>query len=116
MGLRPFISGFGFGNFFGVGIHIEMALAWAVDTIGPMQAGVEPLGGIGGGHLVCKHVAHFVKKGFCIFFSIEIATFPAPIRPCTGEAVKDLLSRRFADVAGFLGEFFHGGFVRHGAP
>src|ERR1700720_3459484 len=41
--LRMLVGGLGLGQLAGLEIHIEVALAWAVDAIGPMQAGVEPL-------------------------------------------------------------------------
>ena len=43
VGLGMLVGGFGLGQLAREGVHIVMALAGAVDAIGPMQAGVEPL-------------------------------------------------------------------------
>ena len=44
-------------------IDIEVALARAVDAIGPVQAGVEPLRAVRSSHLHGKHVAVLVEEG-----------------------------------------------------
>ena len=43
MRLRMLVGRLGFHQLVGEGIDVEMALARAVDAIGPVQAGVEPL-------------------------------------------------------------------------
>ena len=84
------------GQFAALVIDVEMALARAVDAVGPVQAGVEPLRRVGGGHLHGQHEAHLVVEGAGVGLGLEIAALPAPIGPGAGQTVEDLLGRGFA--------------------
>ena len=72
-----------------------MALAGAVDAIGPVEAGVEPLRGVGRRDLPRQHEAQFVEKGRSVIEPVEIMVLLAPIGPGAGEAVEDLNGRMF---------------------
>ena len=72
-------------------IDVVVALRRTIDAIGPVQSSVEPLRAVRRGALSCQHVAHLVKVCLCIGFGGEVSTFPAPIRPRTGQTVKNLL-------------------------
>ena len=69
-----------------------MALAGAVDAVGPVQAGVEPLRRVRRGDLRGEHVAQFVEEGGGVLVRVEISALPAPIGPRAGEPVEDLAS------------------------
>ncbi len=106
-------AGMGLGMFIGAGrpdqlarlvIDIEMALAGAVDAIGPMQAGIEPLRTVGRPHLGRQHMAHLVVIGACVFFVGKIPTFPAPIGPGPGHPVENLTGAGLAAKARVLGQ------------
>src|SRR5690242_9647424 len=90
MWLRMVIGGGRTGQFPRLIIDVVMALAWSIDAIGPMQTGIEPLGRIGRSALGRQHVADFVVKGAGVCLGIEIATFPAPIGPCSCQTMKHL--------------------------
>ena len=77
-------------SFAGLVVDVEMALARAVDAIGPVQAGVEPLRRVGGAFLRRQHVAMLVVEGAGVILAVEIAALPAPIGPGAGEAVEHL--------------------------
>src|SRR5690606_28299436 len=77
-------------------IDVVVALRRAVDTVGPMQAGVEPLRRVGRAKLRRQHVAHLVVVGLGVGFAVEIAAFPAPIGPGAGEPVENFLRRLLA--------------------
>ena len=70
-----------------------MPLAGAVDAIGPVQAGIEPLRAVGRAHLPGQHVAHLVVEGLGVVLGVEIAALPAPIGPGAGHAVEHLAGR-----------------------
>ena len=91
MGLGVFIGRPGFGELAGFMVDVEVALAWSIDAIGPMQAGVEPLRRVRRAFLRGKHVAQLVVEGAGVIFSIEVSALPAPIGPCARQAVEDLL-------------------------
>jgi hypothetical protein len=81
-----------------------VALARAVDAVGPVQPGVEPLRRIGRGDLRGQHVAHLVEIGARVLLGVEVAALPAPVGPRAGEAIEDLLGRALAALALALGE------------
>ncbi|OQA37758.1 MAG: hypothetical protein BWY56_00657 [Acidobacteria bacterium ADurb.Bin340] len=72
------------------GIHVEVALGGTGDAVGEVQARVEPLGAVGGAHLVGQHVHQFVVEGLGILGCVEVAAGFAPEAPAPGEAVEDL--------------------------
>ena len=92
----------GFGQLFGLVIHIVMPLRRAIDAIGPVQAGVEPLRAVGCGALGGQHETHFVEIGAGIFLGGEITTLPAPIGPGPRQTVEHLLGRSFARLFGLV--------------
>ncbi len=71
-------------------IHVKVALRRPREPIGIVQPRVEPLGTIGGGHLIGQHVAHFVMEGGRIFRRLEIAVIFSPERPTTGQSTEHL--------------------------
>ena len=95
MRLRMLIAAVGFGQLARLVINVMMPLRRTINPIGPMKPRIEPLRRVWRGPLGCQHVAHFVKIGAGVFFSGEIATLPAPIGPCAGQTIKDLLGRGF---------------------
>ena len=99
MRLRMFIGRLGLGQFAGLPVDIEMALAGTVDAIGPMQTGVEPLRAVWSHTLGREHIGKLVAEGEGIFLRGEIATLPAPIGPGAGETVENLAGVHFGAVA-----------------
>jgi hypothetical protein len=97
-------------------IDVVVALARAVDAIGPMQAGVEPLRRIGRAHLRRQHVAQLVEEGLGVMLAVEIAALPAPIGPGARQPVEHLLGGLFADEALFLWQKNKLFFVGHRPP
>ena len=106
MGLGVFISRFGFGQLAGFIIDVIVPLGRAVDAIGPVYAGVEPLRRIGRGHLVGQHVAHFIVEAPGILLAGKIAALPAPIGPGAGQPVEHLLDAGLMDITLILRQFF----------
>jgi hypothetical protein len=99
MRLRMLVARLRLGELAGLEVDIEMALAGAVDAIGPVQAGVEPLRRVRRHHLARQHEAQFVVEGRGVRLRGEIAALPAPIGPAAGEPVEDLLGRDLGAVA-----------------
>ena len=97
--LRMFVGGLRLHQFSIGEIDIEMALAGAIDAIGPVQAGVEPLRRIGRRHLRCEHEAQFVAKRLRVLLAVEVTALPAPVGPGAGEAVEDLFGGNFGCVS-----------------
>ena len=60
--LRMLVGRFGFGQLAGERIDVIVALAGAVDAVGPVQAGVEPLRRIRRAHLRGQHVAQLIEE------------------------------------------------------
>jgi len=114
--LGALIGGGGAGELAALVIHVIMPLARAIDAIGPMEAGVEPLRAVGRAHLAGQHVAHFVHVGAGIGLGGKIAALPAPVCPGAGEAVKHLAGAGFAAVTLFFREFGQCLFIGHRAP
>ena len=100
MGLGMLVGAVRLGQLAGLIVHIEVTLAGAVDAIGPMQAGVEPLRAVGSPHLLAQHIAHFVIEGLGVILGVEIAALPAPIGPGSGQTVENLLGGMFAGSLG----------------
>ena len=116
MRLRMLVGGFRLRQLAGLVVDIIVALAGAIDAIGPMQAGVEPLRRIRRATLRRQHEAHFVVEGLGVGLGGEIATLPAPVGPAAGEAVGDFLHRGLGAVALLLGQGGEGSLIRDRAP
>ena len=114
--LGMFVGRLGLGQLAGEGVDIEMALAGAVDAIGPVQAGVEPLRRVRGDALGGEHIGKLVLEGSGVFFRCEILALPAPVGPGAGEAIKNLAGVGFRAEALPLGELRQGIGIGHGAP
>jgi len=71
-------------------IDPEVTLGRPVDTVGPVQAGIEPLRRIRGGHLRRHHVAHLVVKRQGVGLGAEIAALPAPVGPAARQPAEHL--------------------------
>ncbi len=116
MRLRMLVGGRGLHELAGLIVDVEMALARAVDAIGPMQAGVEPLRRIRRHHLHRQHVAVLVEERLSVGFGGEIAALPAPIGPGAGEPIEHLLAGLLAGEALGLWERRERRLVGHAAP
>ncbi len=103
MRLRVLIGAGGFGEPAGLEVHVVVALAGAVDAIGPVQAGVEPLRRVGRGLLGREHIGEFVLEGAGVILRVEIAALPAPIGPGAGEPVEHILGGVLAARLGAVG-------------
>ena len=114
--LRMLVGRVGDGQLAGLVVDVEVALARAVDAIGPVQAGVEPLRGVGRGHLHGQHVAVLVEEGARVLLGGEVAALPAPVGPGAGEAIEHLARVGLAAEALFLGQLGQGALVGDGAP
>ena len=60
--LRMLVGGLRLGQLAGLEVDVEVALARAVDAVGPVQAGVEPLRRVRRAHLRGEHVAVLVEE------------------------------------------------------
>ncbi len=103
--LGMLVSRLRLGELAGERVDIEMALARAVDAIGPVQAGVEPLRRVRRGDLSGQHVAHLVVEGLRVLLAVEVLALPAPIGPRAGEAVEHLRGGHLAAVALLFRQF-----------
>ena len=81
-----------------------MALARAVDPIGPVQPGVEPLRRVRRRHLARQHEAQFVVEGLRIRLAVEVIALPGPVGPGPGHAVEHLLGGGLRAVALAFGQ------------
>ena len=61
--LRMLVGRLRLGQLAGLEVDVVVALARAVDAVGPVQAGVEPLRRVRRAHLVRQHEAQFVEEG-----------------------------------------------------
>ena len=100
----------------GLVVDVVVALARAVDAVGPVQAGVEPLRAVRRADLHGQHVAVLVEEGAGIVLAGEIAALPAPVGPGAGEAVEHLAGVGLADVAVLLGPLGERALVGTRAP
>ena len=85
-------------------VDVVVALAGAVDAVGPVQAGVEPLRAVRRGHLHGQHVAVLVVEGAGVVLAGEVAALPAPVGPGAGQAVEHLAGVGLAAGALLLGQ------------
>ena len=75
----------------GAVIDVAMALRRAVDAIGPIEPGVEPLRRVGRAHLAGEHEAGSRRRRRAAsVLGVEIAALPAPIGPGAGQPVEHL--------------------------
>ncbi len=102
VGLRVLVGRLGLGEFTGLIVDVVVTLARTIDTVGPVQAGVEPLRGVRRGHLARQHVAHLVEVGLGVVFAVEVATLPRPVGPGTSQTVEHLPGVSLTDVALFF--------------
>src|SRR3546814_5246341 len=102
--LRVLVGAGGARQLAGREVDVVVALTRAVDAVGPVQPGVEPLRRVRRAHLACQHIAHLVVVGAGVLLGIEIAALPAPIGPGAGHAVEHLLGRSLTDEALVLGD------------
>ena len=114
--LRVLVGALRFRELAGAEIDVIVALARAVDAVGPVQAGVEPLRRVRRHHLHRQHVAVLVEERAGVFLGIEIAALPAPIGPGAGEAIEYLLGGMLADEALLLGQVLERRFVGDRPP
>ncbi len=91
--LGMLVGRLGLDELAGLEVDVIVALARPVDAIGPVEAGVEPLRGVGRGDLARQHEAHLVVIGAGVLVAVEHAGLPAPIGPGAGEPVEHLLGR-----------------------
>ena len=99
--LGMLVGRLGLDELAGLEVDVIVALARPVDAIGPVEAGIEPLRGVGRGDLARQHEAHLVVIGAGVLVAVEHAGLPAPIGPGAGEPIEHLLRRGFR--AGPLG-------------
>ncbi len=97
-------------------IDVEMPLRRAVDAVGPVQSGVEPLRRVGRRDLERQHRAHLVVVGSRVLLRGEVAALPAPVGPGAREAVEHLAGRGLAAKPLRLGERRQRRLVGHRAP
>src|SRR5260370_36059194 len=116
MRLRVLIGALGGAHGAGMVIDEVMALRRAVDSVGPMQPGVEPLRRVGRADLASEHYPDLVVEGACGLLAVEITALPAPIAPGSSHAVEDLPGAGFAAIAGVFGQARHTGGVGGTAP
>ncbi len=85
-------------------IDEEVALRRAVDAVGPVKAGVEPLRRVRRRLLRRQHEAQLVAEGAGVVLGIEVAALPAPVRPGAGQPVEHLLGAALAAASLRLGQ------------
>ncbi len=91
MGGGPAVGVGGGGQLTRGTVDIPEALGGPGETVGPVEPGVEPLWGVGGGHLVGEHELELVLECFGVVVGGEVALLLAPVPPGAGETVEDLL-------------------------
>ena len=116
MRLRMLVGRFRLGELAGLPVDVIVALAGAINAVGPVQAGVEPLRRVRRDHLLGEHVPQLVEEGAGVRFAIEVAALPAPIGPATGETIEHLLCGQFADVALRFGQSIQRIGIRYRTP
>ena len=94
--LRPLVGGAGRMHPPGLVLRPEMALGGAVDAVGPVQPGVEPLRRVGRRFLRRQHEAQLVVEGTGVVLVVEVAALPAPVGPGAGHPVEDLAGAALA--------------------
>ena len=102
VGLGMLVGRLGFGQLTGLVVDVVVTLAGAVDAVGPVQTGVEPLRRVRRGHLARQHVAHLIEVGLRVVFAVEVAALPCPVGPGAGQTVEHLTRVGLTDVALFF--------------
>ena len=116
MGLRALIGRGG-----RIGLAIEMidepvTLARAIDAVGPVQAGVEPLRRVGRANLCREHEAVLVVEGAGVLLAVEVAAFPAPVGPGACHPVENLARAALAAESLGFRQRNESGLVGYGSP
>ncbi len=88
VGLGPLVGILGPGHFSRNRVAVVVALGGALDSIGPVEAGVKPLGGVWRGYLAGEHESDLVVEGPGVFPVAEVVVFPSPIGPASRHPVK----------------------------
>ncbi len=88
--LRALVGALGLAQLPAGRVHVVVPLGGALDAVHGVQAGVEPLRGVGRGHLPGQAVAQLVVEGLGVGVGVEVAVAPAPVRPGVGQAVEHL--------------------------
>jgi hypothetical protein len=103
MRLRVLVGGLGLGQLAGFGVDIVVALAGAVDAVGPVQAGVEPLREFGAraGWPACSQL---VDRRRGRLLRIESSRPSSPSRSRCRRAGRTPGGHRFGAVALVLGQ------------
>ena len=114
--LRMLVSRLRLGQLPRERIDVIVALAGAIDAVGPVKPGVEPLRRVRRDHLLGQHETQLVEERLRVFFRGEIVALPAPIGPAAGEAIEHLFCRELADETLGLGEEGERLGVGHRAP
>ncbi len=104
VGLGPLVGRGRGSHLSGRLVDVEMPLGGAVDAVGPVQPGIEPLRRVRRGHLLGQHVAKLVHEGPGVALGREIAALPAPVGPGPGQPVENLLGIGLAALPLVLGE------------
>ena len=78
--LRMLVGRFRLGQLAGDRIDVIVALAGAIDAVGPVQAGVEPLRRVRRDHLLGQHEAQLVEEGLRVFFRSRSSCPSSPNR------------------------------------
>ncbi len=95
MNLWAFIRVLSLFQLLGLGIYEKVPLGRTTEPIGEMEAGIEPLWGIGSGHLASQHVTEFIVKSPGIFGRVKVLMSLPPVSPTSGKAVKNLAGVSF---------------------
>ena len=101
----------GGGQLAGGGVDIPEALGGTGEAVGEVEARVEPLRRVGGGHLVGEHVLEFVLEGLGVVGGGKVTLTLAPVPPGAGEAVEDLARRALRPCHGLAVGVEDGGAV-----
>ena len=95
VGLGMGIGIIGEFRFAGGGVIDPVPLGRAGNAVCPVEAGIEPLGAVGGGNLMQEHVGQLVVEGLGVLGGIEVVVGLAPVLPAPGKAMDDLADGGF---------------------
>src|SRR3546814_16220169 len=88
--LRVLVGAGGARQLAGREVDVVVALTRAVDAVGPVQPGVEPLRRVRRAHLACQHIAHLVVVGAGALLGIGLTALHAPLGPGAAPAGETL--------------------------